>query len=205
MDAAETNNETILLGDLRRRKRTSDEGLDLYEDAIKEAYASCPVDDVILETIEILHPDITDESNNRTGVRIVNNTEDIVAGLEMTAPIDSGMEVTFTACPFSAKLQDISDIAMPTLTITFDNAGNLMTSYFEEALNDLNAITIIYRVFLSSDLSKPMNKNPIEFYVHEIKVDVNTVHMIAGVRDLVNLPFLNASYLPERFPGLVRG
>ena len=194
----ETKDETLLTGALRPRKRTMDGGIDLYEDAIKEAYASCPIDDVILETIEILHPNIT-------GIRIVNNTEDIIAGLELTAPIDSGCEVTFTACPFTPKLQDISDIAMPTLTITFDNAGNLMTSCFEEASNDLNAITVIYRVYLSSDLSKPMNKNPLEFYVHDIKVDLNTVHLIAGVRDLVNLHFLGKSYLPERFPGLVRG
>ena len=48
------------------------------EEAIREAYASCPSDRVVLHTVELRHPAFVDDNGNPTAVRVVRNYEDEV-------------------------------------------------------------------------------------------------------------------------------
>lgn len=197
-----SNNDTIMLD--RTRSISLSDGLDLYEEAIKEAFARVPPSVAILDTLEIIHPKIIDEAGKQGSIRIVHNTEGINAALEPTAPLNPGQFVFWTACPFEVKLQDISEISMPVLTIEIDNSQNILIPYFEEAISDTSSVRIIYRPYLSTDFTKPQIKKPIQFMLKSIEISVASVQMVASYMDLVNKKFLKALYLPDRFPGLKR-
>lgn len=44
---------------------------DVLQEAIKEAYASCPSDVFIYHTLEIKHPDFVDDDGNPTTIRLI--------------------------------------------------------------------------------------------------------------------------------------
>src|SRR6516162_7137136 len=87
-------------------------------EALHEAYASCPPSARVFYTLEIW------QSSFAQPARVVANVgDDIVLGIEASAPRDSGAMVTFTACPFTADYPEQREGQPPTSKIKIDNVN----------------------------------------------------------------------------------
>lgn len=165
--------------------------------AIKEAYASAPNTDVAYHTLEIYHPSFT------TPIRVVRDFVDLSAKLEASAPRDASTYVTFVGYAFDIVLPEVSTTGVPTLQITIDNVARDIMSGLEQAITTSTPITVIYRMFLSSDLTAPQNNPPMTLTIISISADVFKVTATATFGDLVNKKFPSQVYNIETFPGLV--
>jgi hypothetical protein len=94
-------------------------------EALIEAYASCPPGARIFYTLEIW------QSSFAQPARVVADVgNDIVFGIETGAPRDSGAMVTFTACPFTAS----SGRWPPSSKIKIDNVNRELVPKIRAAL-----------------------------------------------------------------------
>ncbi|MFM0326079.1 DUF1833 family protein [Caballeronia glebae] len=176
----------------------------LYKQALAEAYASNPVNDVALDTLEIRHPAFIDDFGNPTAVRVVRGYDDIVATLESTAPMNAGQAVTFIAGAFNFTIPGYKEAQIPQLQITLDNVSLEITAHLEQAIGQLAPIEVTYRPYLLSDLSGPQMDPPINMLLTNVTVDVFQVTGTATLNDVHNWPFPSQVYRPDTFPGLLR-
>lgn len=180
----------------------------LLSQAIKEAYAACPVDVVRLDTLEFRHPDFIDENGNPTAIRVVLDNRDWTAKLEADAPLDAGQYVTFVKMFFDIQLAPIEKGANPEIVISMDNVSKLISDNLELASESPHTIEVTYRPFLSNDvdesgrLNGPHMNPPIHLNVNSVTVDVYKVTARCGYGDFANMPFPSEDYTLERFPGL---
>jgi hypothetical protein len=175
-----------------------------FSEAMKEAYASNPRGEIIVETLEFIHPSFVDDDNSPTALRFVNDGQDIFAGLEASAPVQPGQTVQFTALPFEAVPPGFEEGQTPNLTITVDNVGRVMTEQLEAATQSSEPIIVIYRPYLLSDLAGPQMDPPIQMGVLKATADLMKVTFTATLDDVTNVPFPRRQYTPDDFPGLVR-
>ena len=164
--------------------------------AIKEAYASAPNTSVAYHTLEIYHPSFT------TPIRVVRDFVDLSARLESTAPRDANTYVTFVGYAFDIVLPEVSSTGVPSLQITIDNVARDLMANLELAVTTSTPITVIYRMFLSTDLTGPQNNPPMALTIINISADVFKITATATFGDLVNKKFPKVNYTLETFPGL---
>lgn len=175
-----------------------------FSEALKEAYASSPVGEIILETLEFLHPAFINDDGNPDSIRIVHDGQDLFATLEPTAPLHPGASVQFQAFAFDVTLPGFEEGQTPTMTITVDNVGRELTRELEAATASIQPITVIHRIYLISDLSGPQMDPPIQMTVQKATVDLNHIAFTCTLDDVTNVPFPRRQYTPDDFPGLVR-
>jgi len=177
---------------------------DNFTDAIKEAYASCPNDVVILATLEINHVSWTNP------VWIVNDRTDL-DGL-IPGYWDSTGEapvwvpehvVTYVACPFRAIPPESTD-RLPEVQIHIDNVSNIIGSQMELAMTTRSPITIAYREYLSNDPELGPHYFVTGLALKKVSVTEQGVTGTATFGDYTNRMFPNKLFTAERFPGLVR-
>jgi len=165
--------------------------------AIKEAYASAPAGVVIHHTLELWHPAFTQP------IRVVRDYADLTATLEATAPRDPGAAVTFVAFAFDFTKPEVSSSGVPQITITMDNVDRAIVANVEAALASTELVSVIYREFISTDLSAPQNNPPLQMTILSVTADVFKVTATAGFTDLQNRRFPTLEYSAEVFPGLL--
>jgi len=165
--------------------------------AIKEAYASAPAGVVIHHTLELWHPAFTQP------IRVVRDYADLTATLEATAPRDPGAAVTFVAFAFDFTKPEVSSSGVPQITITMDNVDRSIVANIEAALASTELVSVIYREFISTDLSAPQNNPPLQMTILSVTADVFKVTATAGFLDLQNRRFPTLEYSAEVFPGLL--
>lgn len=166
------------------------------DDALKEAYASAPADDVILHTLEIRHSTFTQP------IRVVRDHQDLVAFLEADAPANPGEEVTFVRLAFDFTLPEVSKSTSPEIEIGLDNVTGEIAGYLDSAANSPDLIEITYRPYLASDLSGPQMNPPLTLVIRSVSANVFRATARAGYADLANLKFPSETYDTERFAGL---
>jgi hypothetical protein len=164
--------------------------------AIKEAYAAAPADVVIYHTLEIRH------SSFATPIRVVRDFADLDATLETTAPEDASTEVTFLGYSFALVPPEVSGNGTPQLQIEIDNVSREILANIELAMASTSLLTVIYRAFLSSDLTGPANDPPLTLTIFTISATPLRIRAVAGFQDIVNKRFPSGEYTAERFPGL---
>jgi len=164
--------------------------------ALKEAYASAPANIVIYHTLELNHPAFT------TPIRVVRDYVDLIATLEPTAPINPSEVVTFIGFSFDFTKPEVSSTGVPQITITMDNVDRSIVANIEAALGSTEMVTVIYREFISTDLSSPQNDPPLQLTITNIVADVFKVTATAGFPNLQNKRFPTTEYSPEVFVGL---
>jgi len=164
--------------------------------AIKEAYASAPVGEIIYHTLEIRH------STFATPIRVVRDVISLDATLEATAPEDASTEVTFLAYAFDVTLPDVSTGGSPQLIIEIDNVSRDILASIEGAMSSTDLLTVIYRAFLASDLGGPHNDPPMTLTIFQINATPLRIRAVAGFQDVGNRRFPAGEYTAERFPGL---
>lgn len=174
------------------------------DQAIKEAYASAPIDEVILDTLELRHPSFVDDLGNPTAVRVVCGYENYSLTLEPNAPLQGGQTVEFIGCPFGFTLPEVGETSVPQLQIRIQNVSREVTKYLELASVSTVAIGVTYRPYLASDPSGPQMDPPYYMTLSKVVADVFQITGTATINDVHNWPFPAEKYTPERFPGLVR-
>ena len=83
----------------------------------------------------------------------------------------------------------------------YEVARDILAS-IEGAMSSNTLIEVIYRVFLSGDLSTPQNDPPLTLTIFEINATPMKIRALAGFRDIGNKRFPAGEYSTEQFPGL---
>jgi len=155
-------------------------------DALKEAYASAPQDQILYHTLEISHPDFSQP------VRVVRGYDNITAAGE-----------EWVAIPFDLQLPEVSANGLPSLVLTIDNVSRELSSAVESAVLSDTPITVKYRAFLSSEMTQAQNDPPLELQLSSITENETSIQARATLYDFVNKRFPAAVYRDEHFPSLV--
>lgn len=172
-------------------------------EALAEAYALAPSDEVILNTIEVRHPSFVDEDGNPDSVWLVADQQDFAGTIEADAPVRGGETVTFLAFAFSFHLPPIEPGATPEIEIAIDNVTRDLIAQFDRAIEDPSPITMVYRPYLASDTTGPQMDPPPSFELSDIHVGVLRVTMRARTSVDLRGAFPRRLYDAASFPGLI--
>jgi len=165
--------------------------------AIREAYASAPVDQVIHHTLEIWHPAFS------VPIRVVRDYQPLDARIEAGAARNAGEMVTYTGYAFDITLPELTATGLPQCVIEIDNVDRQILAQVDLAVISGEAITVIYRSYLSDALDAgPENIPPLEMTLLTISATPLRIRATAGFPDLLNARFPKRDYDLARFPGL---
>ena len=170
-----------------------------HNEALLEAYASCPPSARVFYTLEIW------QSSFAQAARVVANVgDDMVFGIEQGAPRDAGAMVTFLACPFTAAYPEQREGQPPSTKITIDNVNRELVPLIRAALGVRQYIDVLYREYLSSDLTEPAY-GPVEFELREVQMTGTSLTGTVMVKNLQNkrFPRLTKNYDYIQFPSLL--
>lgn len=182
-----------------------------FDEALQEAYASAPANQVILSTLELNHETMAAPVRlvRDSGVFIEEATDEAgqdiyghMLTLEDDAPLNPGEEVLFQSVMFSFKLAAQSDARISGMDISIDNATRIISSYLDTAVTVRSPLTVIYREWLSDDLSTPRLIIG-SMTIPKVTSTVLNVNCTAEFTDLVNKRFPNKLYRPSEYRGLV--
>ena len=167
-------------------------------DAIREAYAVAPTDQVIYHTLEIWHPVFTQP------IRVVRDNVAISARIEAGAARDAGTLQGFEGYAFDVVPPDQSATSLPQCVIEIDNVSREILAQIDLAVFETDPITVIYRAYLSDNLaSGPENDPPVEMTITQISATPLRIRAVAGFANLLDRRFPALDYNLEDFPGLV--
>jgi len=166
--------------------------------ALKEAYASSPVDLVIYHTLEIWHPIFA------VPIRVVCDRDALDARIEAGAARDAGAIVTFAAYAFDIVPPEQTATAVPGCTIEIDNVSREIGVQIDLAATQDTPTIVIYRQYLSDSLTVgPENLPPLEMTILTCTVSVFRIRATVGFPDLLNRKFPRMDYDLTTFPGLI--
>lgn len=173
-------------------------------DALAEAAALAPADEVIRHTLEIRHPDFVDDAGLADSLRLVADTEDLTAPFEADAPVRPGEWVRFSAVPFAFALTLIEAGSTPEIEITIDGVTLALLQTLDSAVESAVPIAVAYRPYLDSALADGPQMDPVPtFEIAEITVGVATVTLKARTGIDLRGQFPVRVYTPNEFPGLI--
>jgi hypothetical protein len=154
--------------------------------AIKEAYASAPTDVLVYYTLEVTHPDFA------TSARLVLGHEDVTLGGQV-----------WTAAAFEMQLPDVSAQGDMRLRVRFDNVGGELFEAIDAVVESDSPVEIVYRVWLSTNLSTPANSSVPAFALTAVSADRQTITAEATLGPFQNKRWPRLRYRDEYYPGLL--
>lgn len=170
-----------------------------YSEALAEAFASAPTDQVIFHTLEIWHPAFS------LPIRVVRDTIALDARIEATAARDAGAIVTFVAYAFDLIPPDQTSEALPQCILEIDNVSRDILAQIDIAVTQTDPITLIYRMYLSDSASiGPENDPPLTMTLSKITATPLRIRGVAGFPNLLDRSFPGLDYDLETFPGLAQ-
>ncbi|MHC2241485.1 DUF1833 family protein [Bradyrhizobium elkanii] len=170
-----------------------------HNEALLEAYASCPPSARIYYTLELW------QSSFDQPARVVANVgDDMAFGLEAGAPRNAGETVTFIACPFEAGYPEQKEGQPPSTTIKIDNVNRELMPKIRAAQGTREYIQVLYREYLGSDLTEPAY-GPIEFELRSVQMVGASLTGTVMVKNLQNkrFPRITKNYDYVQFPSLL--
>lgn len=159
-------------------------------DAIKEAYTCAPSNQVVLDTLEIRQTGVQDPIYLVKGKR------------EITATDENGNDRTFLPAGFQFTLPPENEEGFRSLNLSIDNVGRAISDFVTLAKSEKVVVEVIYRPYLSDDLTTPQMNPPLVLYLKDIQVTVAQVVGRATFMDIVNKKFPLDLYTRSRFPSL---
>lgn len=159
-------------------------------EALKEAYVVAPAAVSYINTIQISH------SRMSKPLYLVQGFFHRVMTLETEE------EVTFNACAFDFKLPATDEGGLQEMEITIDNINNLVSDFCEQALSFPTPVEILYRPYLSTDLTTPQMDPPLRLFLLDVQINESQVSGRAAPVDFLNLKFPVEHYDAGRFPAL---
>lgn len=171
-------------------------------EALAEAYASAtPV--IIFETIELRHPSFLSENDSPIAIRLVKDSDPLLATLEDDAPMNAGQQVTFEPLWFTlVPPSQIEQNADPELQLTIDNASADLMPYLDAAIEFGQPIELTYRIYLDTNLDLPQTL-PLTLVLRGIRADVQSVTAQAAFVDVANKSFPRGDYDNANWPSLL--
>lgn len=165
--------------------------------ALKEAYASAPVNQIIYHTLEIWHASFA------APLRIVRDRASLDARIEAGAPRDAGGLVTFVGFAFDITPPEQTSTGVPQCTIEIDNVDRTLVALIEATAGSGTPIVVLYRSYLSDTaLVGPETVPVLTLTIQSVTVDPFRIRAVAGFPDLLNLKFPKLEYEMTTFPGL---
>ena len=160
---------------------------DNLSEALREAYASAPDGIVILHTLDINHVNFSQP------IRVVNGHSDI------TATLENGEEVDFLRYAFKVTLPQVVKNNAPEAKLEIDNVSREITDSLDAAVTSLNPITVTYRQYLNTDLTKIHLIKPVIYNLDRIRVDVYKVSGMLSYYNWSELSFPRLKYNRQQF------
>lgn len=154
---------------------------------IQEVYASAPIDELIIPTLEISWP-------GQTPIRVCTGYEDFLLGT------DQGWQ-RFEAGSISIALPGKTTVGTQTLKFTIYNVNGIVMRHAMAALESDAEVTIIYREYLYSDRSEPAIKP----YVMKLRggtFEGMQVSLEAGYQSSMNTAWPRQKFTAENAPGI---
>lgn len=166
-----------------------------FEEAMLEACASAPSNEIIYYTIEMHHPAF------EVPIRLVQGNDDIKARLEKDAPRNAGEIVEFIGAPWDLTLPSIEEDQVPEIQLTFDNVSREINQNISAAVKQGEPVKIIFRPYLDSALEYgPQMNPPIEMEISSATANNYQIQISANVEDVFHAAFPLKRYTNDRFP-----
>lgn len=165
-----------------------------------EAAASAPKDEVMLITIELIHPTFV-ENGAPAPIRAVRNTVDVNLRLEAEAPVGGGTVVPFKAIPFEIDYPRIGQLGAE-CTIRLDNINREASRYLGEAVKVNTPIQAIFRGYLASDPGT-VGQGPYKLVLRSVKRRGSLLEGSLSIARPQNLRVLREVFDMQRFPALL--
>lgn len=160
------------------------------QDAIKEAFAVAPATKVILYTLEIRQEGVQDPIYLVRSLRAIDAYD------------EDGVLHSFEPVGFDFSLPPSSDEGYQHLNIAIDNVGRRVINFIEAARASAEPVKVIFRPYMSDDLTTPQMNPPLVLYLKDVSVTAAQVVGRATFADIVNKKFPSLLYIRERFPSL---
>ena len=118
------------------------------QQALAEAYASAPQNEIVLDSLEVDHPSFT------TPIRVINwpvtgnELEKFYCKLEDAAPANPGEVVEYFGAPVEILPPDKENEGSGRYRLRIDDVGNRLDRYMEDAVLGGGMITAVYREFI---------------------------------------------------------
>lgn len=170
-----------------------------HNEALLEAYASCPPSRKIYDTLEIWHPSFAEPA-----YIVANIADDKSFGIEVGAARNSGLTVPFIACPLKAPWPEQREGQPPSAVVEIDNVNRELVPKVRGALSVRAYITVIFRQYTSADLTVPAF-GPIEYELKDVAMLGAKLSGRVMVKNLQNkrLPKSDKNYSYVAFPSLL--
>jgi hypothetical protein len=161
--------------------------------AMEEAYATQPVGEHVIETLELDHETFD------APVRIATNTPDF-ADINLPLVLDAD-PVAFLATQVNVTPPGMTADGPTPMRVRVDNVGSLLLPYCRAAIQSTGAISVTYRAYLASDLTQPG-----EVYsgleLRDVDLGSSAAEGVVGFREIERQAFPLATYSAQYFPGL---
>ena len=178
---------------------------ELLQKAIQEAYASAPVEQQILHTLELNHKSFTQPA------RVLRwplepTPKRFLAKLEDDAIYNPGAIVEFIGLPFDITLPEKSENTPGEISLRICGIGDYFDEDLEAAALGGGTITAIYRGYVMG----LEQEGPAEMWrgIHisspYLDAASGDLTAVGTVLDWINKPF-GRLYTPSKYPALVRG
>lgn len=164
---------------------------DLMTQALKEAYACCPTEVVVLDTLQIDHTSFEEP------IRLVNDFADL------TAKTEAGETVTYIRFAFDYARAEVNAQGVPEFTVTVDNASAEIARQLDAIADGADPLPVTVRTYRSDDLNAPAGRN-LPGEIQHIQISDLRVTLRVAFGQIANKPFPSELFTPKRFPGLVR-
>ncbi|OFE11375.1 hypothetical protein PHACT_12520 [Pseudohongiella acticola] len=160
--------------------------------------ASAPSGIVIVETLEVLHDSFP------SPIRVTNQLEAFSATLEDTAPHDAGQLVAFQPAYFELILPNANNGGTEIIDVNITNIDQVAADRMEIAMANPGPVSLIFRVYLSSDTSGPAIDPPTRLTIESAAADYVSLRAKAKNADNINRKFPGWVYNTFDHPGLAR-
>jgi len=175
-----------------------------YTDALAEAIALAPAEEVIIDTLELRHETFVDDDGNPDSIWITTNAENVVAMIEDGAPVKAGQMVEFLSFPFKFKLGRIEPGTGAQLNVEIDGVDRRIVRAIQTAAKQPTKVVMVYRVYRATDLEDGPQRLPPDAYVLN-ECDANAGKVTGWARLEIDMtgPFPRYLYTANEYPGLI--
>lgn len=172
-----------------------------HSEAMLEANASCPPDEVEYCALELEHP-----SFDQPVYVVANVADDMELGIEAGSDVNQGQMVNHIACPFKADYPEQAEGQAPQCKVSIDNVSRELLPKIRAAMGVRAYVKVTYREYLGSDLTEP-SYGPVQFVLAKVSVKASTLTGTIMVGNLQNkrFPRSDQNYTTTQFRSLLPG
>lgn len=163
-----------------------------YSQALAEVATIAPIGEVMLETLEVSHP-------NAGSFYLVNDRA------PLSVRDEYGVPQTFQASSFTLSLPDSSDEPTQHLNVAIPNVDRQASTFLADVpLSSETPVSVIYRIYLNDgdETQQPQNNPPILLHLTDIKIDVFQITGRASFQSIINTKYPSELYTLQQFPSL---